>query len=328
MFRLWGYPFDAERHQSTAPPSLVLLHRLVGLAYVVLYVFMMWQMVPRLFQYQVEFPARTVAHLMLGVSIGFLLILKVYIIRCARSLSSMLPYMGVGLLWCTVLLASLSVPFAFKERLWSSNVAGGSVYSDENLERIGKLLPGAGFPAAAPLAELTSKSALQAGRRVLLTKCVMCHDLKTILIKPRIPADWVRTVERMADKPVIGQPINEREEWVAATYLIAISPDLQASEKQRRNQQKQQADRRDTMRKIAAEETVVEAVSYDLAAAKELFEDTCTMCHELDEMDGYELVSDQAVRELVERMVENGLESEESELEQIVWFINQEYVSK
>jgi hypothetical protein len=147
MFRLWGYPFDAERHQSTAPPSLVLLHRLVGLAYVVLYVFMMWQMVPRLFQYQVEFPARTVAHLMLGVSIGFLLILKVYIIRFARSLSSMLPYMGVGLLWCTVLLASLSVPFAFKERLWSSNVAGGSVYSDENLERIGKLLPGAGFPA-------------------------------------------------------------------------------------------------------------------------------------------------------------------------------------
>jgi cytochrome c5 len=163
---------------------------------------------------------------------------------------------------------------------------------------------------------------------VLLTKCVMCHDLKTILIKPGIPADWVRTVERMADKPVIGQPINEREEWVAATYLIAISPDLQASEKQRRNQQKQQADRRDAMRKIAAEETTGEAVSFDLAAAKELFEDTCTMCHELDEMDGYELVSDQAVRELVERMVENGLESEESELEQIVWFINQEYVSK
>ena len=107
MFRLWGYPFDHERHQSSAPPSLINLHRFIGLAYVVLYVFMMWQMVPRLFQYQVEFPARTVAHLMLGVSIGFLLILKIFIIRCARHLSSMLPYLGVGIFWCTVLLTSL-----------------------------------------------------------------------------------------------------------------------------------------------------------------------------------------------------------------------------
>ena len=37
---------------------------------------MMYHMVPRLFIYQVEFPARTVAHLLLGVSIGFLLIIN------------------------------------------------------------------------------------------------------------------------------------------------------------------------------------------------------------------------------------------------------------
>ena len=73
MFRIWGYPFDHERHISSAPAWLVLVHRAVGLAYLVLYLVMMYHMVPRLFLYQVEFAPRTVAHLMLGVSIGFLL---------------------------------------------------------------------------------------------------------------------------------------------------------------------------------------------------------------------------------------------------------------
>ena len=62
MFKLWGYPFDKETHKSEAPPALMLLHRLIGYAYAILYVFMMWDMVPRLWNYQVELPPRTVAH--------------------------------------------------------------------------------------------------------------------------------------------------------------------------------------------------------------------------------------------------------------------------
>ena len=57
MFKLWGYPFDKETHTSAAPPKLMQLHRLIGYAYVLLYVIMMWHMVPRLWNYQVEIAA-------------------------------------------------------------------------------------------------------------------------------------------------------------------------------------------------------------------------------------------------------------------------------
>ena len=62
---------------------------------------MMWHMVPRLLEYQVEFPVRTVVHFTLGVTIGFLLMLKLAIIRFFKHFSGALPYLGSGLLWCT-----------------------------------------------------------------------------------------------------------------------------------------------------------------------------------------------------------------------------------
>jgi hypothetical protein len=91
MFKIWGYLFDEERQSSSAPPSLVLIHRLVGLVYVVLYLLLMVQMVPRVFDYQVEFSPRTVAHLMLGVTIGVILILKLAIIRYFKHFSGVNP---------------------------------------------------------------------------------------------------------------------------------------------------------------------------------------------------------------------------------------------
>ena len=59
----------------------MVIHRILGLCYLELYLLLMAQMVPRVFDYQVEFSTRTVAHLMLGVSIGLLLIVKLSIIR-------------------------------------------------------------------------------------------------------------------------------------------------------------------------------------------------------------------------------------------------------
>ena len=49
MFKIWGYPFDEERHVSSAPLSLVIIHRRVGVSYVGLYLMLMVQMVPRIF---------------------------------------------------------------------------------------------------------------------------------------------------------------------------------------------------------------------------------------------------------------------------------------
>ena len=45
-----------------------------------------------------------------------------------------------------------------------------------------------------------------------------------------------------------------------------------------------------------------------------MFEATCSQCHELSEVAAYPLGSGQDVRDLLERMVENGLEATEEEM--------------
>ena len=257
-----------------------------------------------------------------------LLIIKLVVIRACRHFSSMLPYIGICILWCTVLLVSLSVPFALKETYWSSSAVGGSVYSADNQERVRKLLPVAGFPTEAPLATMADEDHLRAGRQVLLTRCVACHDLKTILTRPRPPVGWVRTVERMANKPVFGHPINQPDQWAVATYLIAISPDLQVSAKRRREQELQTAHAKDALLNAIDETASGKRAAYDAVRAKALFEETCTQCHELDEIEQFPLTSAADVSELLARMVENGLEAEEADLEQIVTYIKKTYVGR
>src|SRR5690606_23081843 len=84
MFQYWGYPYDKEKRKSECPQWKMNIHRGVGYAYVALYVLMMAQMLPRMWTYQVEFPARTVAHIMLGITIGVLLLIKISILRWFR----------------------------------------------------------------------------------------------------------------------------------------------------------------------------------------------------------------------------------------------------
>jgi len=57
-----------------------------------------------------------------------------------------------------------------------------------------------------------------------------------------------------------------------------------------------------------------------------VFEESCTMCHELDEVEQYPLQSKQDIADLLERMVENGLEVTEEDSETIVWYMAQRYV--
>lgn len=325
MFRIWGYPFDEARHQSSAPPGLVRFHRVIGVAYVVLYLLLMSQMVPRLFNYQVEFSTRTVAHVMLGVTIGLILIVKLAIIRFFRHFSSIVPYLGLGLLWCTTMVVSLSVPFAFKESYWSRAAVGGSAFSESNIARLQRLLPTAGFPESAPLQELAHPDQLRDGRDVLLTQCVTCHDLKTILTRPRTPSDWVRTVERMADRSVF-EPIAEEQQWTAAAYLIAISPELQSSAKVRRGEQLRSQESLQAVRVALDVSDTTAGASHDREEARLLYEDNCSMCHELSEVEAYPLASEQDIADLLERMVENGLEVTAQDSETIAWFMAQRFL--
>src|SRR3954470_16808604 len=116
MFHLWGYPFDEAAHKTTAPPRLMRIHRATGYAFLVIYIFLMAQMLPRIWHYQIELPPRTVMHLTLGLSIGIILIIKISIVRFFKHLeSTLVPFLGVMMLISTVLLIGLSVPFVFKE---------------------------------------------------------------------------------------------------------------------------------------------------------------------------------------------------------------------
>jgi mono/diheme cytochrome c family protein len=326
MYRLWGYPYDHEKLKSSAPPRLLLTHRLIGYAYAGLYVYFMVGMVPRLWSYEVEFPARTVAHFVLGMSIGVILLVKVSIVRFFKHLeATLIPFLGTGLLMCTVLLIGLSVPFAMREVYLHESTVGGAAFSPENLERLGRLIPKAGFPPDVELTVLTEVNSLKEGREILLDKCVQCHDLRTVLVKPRTPQNWVETVDRMAARAVFN-PISDEEQWRVAAYLIAISPELQKSFGQKRSQEHTaEIVKANVAASFGATLWNFPATGIDLATAKGTFDDLCTQCHGLKNLERSPPTTREEVTELIERMMENGLEATETELQQVAFFIKETY---
>ncbi len=334
MYKLWGYPFDHQTLKSSAPRSLMLLHRAIGYVYLAIYIYLMAQMLPRLWSYQVELPARTVAHLILGMSIGVILIAKIAIVRFFKHLESqMVPILGTTLLVCTVVLIGLSVPLAFREHYLSSRSIGGTAFSPENLERVKGLLPQAGFAEGVRVEEISSVDALRTGRRVLLQQCVQCHDLRTILIRPKTPDKWRETVERMAERSVLADPIGEREQLYVTAYLVAISPELQKSVLTKRQDEMQTQQAKAAIQLVSAaiktEQTSVEEIgkTFDMAATKELFEATCSQCHALSNIEKSPPTNEESATSLVDRMIDNGLNVTEEEFEQIVFYLTKTYAN-
>ncbi|MBA3549446.1 MAG: hypothetical protein H0T76_23470 [Nannocystis sp.] len=324
MFHLWGYPVDKATRTSTAPPALVRLHQVLGWVYLGLYVVMMSEMVPRLWHYQVELPPRTVVHLLLGFLLGVALLLKISFSRFFRHMEEWTPVLEVILLACTVLLSALSVPFALREFSLARSAVGGGVYSVENRDRVARLLPQAELPEDAPIAELATVEALRAGRDVLASKCVVCHDLKTILVSPRTPAGWWKTVERMAIKPSFSAPMTDLELYVATSYLIAISGDLQRSVKERRKEASEKQAAVAEVKEAQSAAVAGAAVAgdsgampaFDEAAAAKTFETLCSQCHDLADVEAKPPESAEEVKNLILRMIsENGMEAPKEDLD-------------
>jgi mono/diheme cytochrome c family protein len=328
MYHLWGYPFDHQKLRSDAPRRLLFLHRLIGYAYLGIYVYLMIQMVPRLWSYEIELPARTVAHLIFGWSIGIILLVKIAIVRFFKHLeSTLVPFLGTLLFLCTCLVVGLSVPFALKEDYLSRSAVGGTVFSAENIQRVKLLLPHAGLPERAPLAELASTEGFQRGRDILLNRCVQCHDLRTVLVKPRSPETWVQTVRRMAERAVL-KPISESQQWYVSAYLIAVSPELQES-LQEKLQQDRATDKSKASFAAATKPGLREnaaAIPFDMTQAKQAFEDACSQCHSVNKVAKSPPASVAEVRTLVARMVDNGLEATPRDLEAIIFYLTQTYV--
>jgi rubredoxin/mono/diheme cytochrome c family protein len=292
----------------------IVVHRVFGYVFLAVYLLLMFQMVPRLWTYQIEFPARTMVHVALGIAVGVSLLLKIAIVRFFRRLDqALVPALGTFVLVGSVVLITIAVPSAFREA-----VATAKLFTEENRQRVGLLLAQTGFDEE-ECRRLASADSLRAGQRVLRQECVQCHDLRTVLARPRTPQNWWQTVQRMADRTTPMNPLEPDEQKRVTAYLIALSPQLQRSTGKQRDEE----DRRDQSQRAAEAVFAGEAetASLDPEAGKQLFETRCSQCHPPALVDEVPLGSEGDARALVTRMVGEGLEATEDELSQIVRYL-------
>ena len=307
-----------EKTAASVPDRVLMGHRVFGYVFLTIYFVLLIQMLPRLWTYQIEFPARTVIHIALGMAVGVVLVLKITIVRFFRRLeTSLVPGLGTFLLVGSVVLIGISVPAAFREAF-----AMTTLFEQENLERVRTLLAQAELDAA-ECQRLATPESLRAGQRVLRQDCIDCHDLRTVLARPRTPMNWRQTVARMADRTTLVDPLEEEEQLQVTAYLVAISPQLQRSAQQMRQQQREQNEAKQAAADITAEQ--VQAASYDPAVAKQLFEKKCSQCHVPTLVKHAPPSSEEAARELVKKMVAEGLKASEGELSQIIRYIVETY---
>jgi mono/diheme cytochrome c family protein len=225
----------------------------------------------------------------------------------------------------TVILLGLSLPYALQEHKLSEQA-----FAEGNRIRVAQLLPSANLPPHAPPAsELSTVASLENGRDVLLDNCVKCHDLKTILAKPRSPANWWTTVERMSEKPALFDPISERDNFDVTAYLIAITPDLQKASKQKYQQQTARAAMVEVIDLKPAPATATAKPAVDLALAKQTYETVCAQCHELDEVTKAPPKTPQESRDMIERMIrDNEAELTPKQVELCAAWLDAEFVAK
>ncbi len=354
---LWSFPMVPDpggpdpNGKSTAPKLWVTTHRIAGFLFLAIYVVLMTEMIPRLWLYQVELPARTVVHACMGIVIGILLAAKIAIIRWFQHFGKALPAIGLAIFTCTILLGTLSIPFAVKAHDF------GDAMSPDNLARTERVLATIPFDEKVHVRELANEDAFERGRVVLTTKCTLCHDLRTILQKPRTGQGWFDVVKRMAAKPTIGRRIVPEEIGPVTAYLVAITPDIQESSKQKRKEERKQEERVEQVKSItdgpkAAERSGVKAqvndevkaeakpetqpeaktgtqpessstdAPVDHAVAKKVYEEKCSSCHELKDVDDHGKDSVEGWTKVVTRMVaENGAELSKAEVKAIVVYL-------
>lgn len=312
---LWNPIYWDEVEKKThAPKAGLLVHRWVGIAFTIIYVVLMWEMIPRLWEYQVELPARTVMHAVAAIVLGVLLFTKLIILRFFRHFEESMPALGFGILICTIVLATLSIPFALR-----AQGVGVEAFDDSNVERVRKLMAKLELRETAPSVDtLTSEDGFRRGRQVLVGPCVRCHDMRTVLAKPRSAKGWYKVVDRMLEKPsVFGEPLDAADVPYVTAYLVAITPEIQES---RQLEAEAERKRGELVANVLAELTgsapepepepepemgsemgseggdaaapepepePAKPAAVDTSKGPELLEKYCTDCHELDEVTDY-----------------------------------------
>jgi mono/diheme cytochrome c family protein len=319
---LWGPKFwNAELGKTMAPKGWLRVHALCGYAYAAIYFVMMWHMLPRLWEYQYELPARTVFHAVVAITIGVLLLCKIGILLFFRHFEESMPYYGFGILLSTVILIVLSVPYAIR----AQDLLGDAM-TPENVARVDQLLAEVEFDEDVDRAALTTIEGLTRGKDVLVNKCVVCHDMRTILAKPRPAAAWYDLNTRMLEKPTIfRQQLSHEDIPYVTAYLVAITPDIQKSVKQKREIESAERARKDATAVAMHDADAREVPVVSEADGETLLQAHCTECHGLEDVDAHGPDDLAGWRSVVAAMVEEGAEYTEEQGELCAVYLAQKY---
>lgn len=322
---LWGPKFWDEHAKKTRAPKFWLrVHALVGYSYGIIYVVMMYFMLPRLWEYQYELPARTVFHAVLAIAIGVLLVCKIMILLFFRHFEEAMPRYGFGLLVCTVAMTMLSVPYALR-----AHDLEGRTTDPGNVERVKKLMAEVEMEQPVDVATLVTEQAFERGREVLVRKCITCHDMRTVLAMPRTAKGWYSVNLRMLEKPaVFGERLEMEDVPYVTAYLVAITPEIQESAKQKREANRMVMARTDAMVMAVHDADASAAAPIDMVQAEALFQKKCIDCHEIDETEKHGGDDVAGWRSVVAAMVEEGTELTDEEANIITQYLATKYPAK
>lgn len=218
MTWLWRFPMKpdaAGRSISTAPRAGVLLHRGLGYIFILLYAVLLFEMLPRMWEFRVTTPAG-ILHAILGVTIGVLLAVKIAVIRRFQRFGHRLPWIGGTLAVTTLITVALGVVPAWR--------------------------------VVQPFAPLTPQQTRD--RDVVVRKCNQCHGASTIASEREDAREWDRITRKMQrfSRRIPGKdPITDEERIAAARYLSSIlgeADDDEDPEEERDDQERDARGRR------------------------------------------------------------------------------------
>lgn len=295
--------WDPVKKKTHAPKLWLNVHKFIGYAFGAIYLVMMWQMVPRLWEYQVELPARTIIHATAAIVLGVLLLTKIIILKFFRYFEEAMPQIGLGILICTVLISALSIPHAVR----GTGLVPLSLDA-ENRERVARVLSDIKFKHGVPVEELVSDVGLRRGREVLAKECVRCHDMRTILAKPRSGANWYRVIDRMLDKPsIFDKPLDPKDVPYVTAFMVSITPNIQESSKERLanagDAKITESTMDATLSMAEGEESEVKAPELPTADAKALYQKRCIDCHMEKEVLDHGGDTEEGWAQVVRRMI-------------------------
>jgi hypothetical protein len=78
---------------------------------------------------------------------------------------------------------------------------------------------------------------------------------------------------------------------------------------------------------IQSEKTSIEEIgkTFDMTASQEVFDDVCTQCHTLANVEKNPPANEAEATALVNRMIDNGMDISEDEFQQVVFYLTRKY---